>query len=89
MPYTEVNDTIAVGLVNDWINLARDWGVANGNQPERDRLEKLMDQLAEDMRDRCLRDLAVIERGLRRARYFTWDRAAERMLKIYTQAREA
>lgn len=63
MPYTEVNDTIAVGLVNDWINLARDWGVANGNQPERDRLEKLMDQLAEDMRDRCLRDLAVIERG--------------------------
>lgn len=31
---------------------------------------------------------AVVERGLRRARYFTWDRAAERMLKVYTQARE-
>lgn len=31
---------------------------------------------------------AVIERGLRRARYFTWDRAAERMLRLYAQARE-
>lgn len=31
---------------------------------------------------------AVIERGLMRARYFTWDRAAERMLKVYAQARE-
>ena len=29
---------------------------------------------------------AVAERGLRRARYFTWDRAAERMLNVYTQA---
>jgi len=28
---------------------------------------------------------AVAERGLKRARYFTWDRAAERMLNLYAQ----
>lgn len=50
--------------------------------------ESMTDTLTQALNDHPLRQ-AVIERGLRRARYFTWDRAAERMLKVYAQARES
>ncbi len=50
--------------------------------------ESIAATLMQALNDQPLRQ-AVIERGLRRARYFTWDRAVERMLKIYAQAREA
>ena len=50
--------------------------------------ESIAATLLQALNDQPLRQ-AVIERGLRRARYFTWDRAVERMLKIYAQAREA
>ncbi|MCC7358615.1 MAG: hypothetical protein IT317_04010 [Anaerolineales bacterium] len=63
MTYPVVNDTLATGLVDDWVNLAKDWKAAAGNDPERNRLQKLLDHQGELVQARLLHDIGTIEQG--------------------------